>query len=47
MRQISEEAKILAELKHSHIVQYYESFYDDSFFFIIMEYCEVVILKNF
>ena len=34
------EAKILKKLEHENIVKYYDSFKDNSYFFIIMEYCQ-------
>ena len=36
----SNEAKLLKELKHPHIVDYVETFIVDGTFIIIMEYCE-------
>jgi serine/threonine protein kinase len=35
------EVTILARLKHSHIVKYYDSFMDRVHLNIIMEYCEL------
>ena len=34
------EAKLLKDLDHPHIVDYVDSFIEDGFFIIIMEYCE-------
>ena len=34
------EAKLLKELKHPHIVEYIENYIEDDTFIIIMEYCE-------
>ena len=47
MNQTENEAKILKNLEHKNIVKYYESFNDNKFFFIIMEYCSNRDLKNF
>ena len=41
------EAKILKKLEHENIVKYYDSFKDNSYFFIIMEYCQNSDLRNF
>lgn len=30
----------MASLHHSHIVTYYDCFYENGFFFIVTEYCE-------
>ena len=38
--EIKKEAKILSELKSEYIIKYYESFEDNNYFCIIMEYCE-------
>lgn len=34
------EAKLLKELTHTNIVDYIDSFIEDGFFIIVMEYCE-------
>lgn len=34
------EAELLKQLKHPHIVEYIDSFIEDGFFIIVMEYCE-------
>jgi serine/threonine protein kinase len=46
--EIAQEATTLATLKHPNIIQYYDSFFlekkkesDESFFYIITEYCDV------
>ena len=41
------EAKILASIKNEHIVKYYHSSRDNEFFYILMEYCEGLDLKQF
>jgi len=35
-----QEAKLLSRMKHSSIVQFFESFLDGQFFCIVLEYCE-------
>ena len=47
MNKTENEAKILKNLGHQNIVKYYESFIDDRFFCIIMEYCSNRDLRNF
>lgn len=32
--------QILCKLDHPNIVKYYESFQNDKFFYIVMEFCE-------
>lgn len=34
------EALVLVKLDHPNIIKYYESFADDSRFYIVVEYCE-------
>ena len=41
------EAKLLSSIKNGHIVKYYDSFKDNEFFYILMEYCEGLDLKQF
>ena len=38
-KNVLQEANLLKHLKHPHIVQYIESFIEDSHMYIIMEYC--------
>ena len=47
LEKIKNEAKILSTLDNSHIVKYYESFKDDYFFNIVMEYCEGLDLRKY
>ena len=37
---IKNEANILSSIENENIVKYYESFYEDDFFNIVMDYCE-------
>jgi len=41
------EAKLLSSIKNEHIVKYYDSSKDNEFFYILMEYCEGLDLKQF
>lgn len=41
------EVAILARLRHSNIVRFYDSFIDGTYFCIVTEYCEVNFSKNF
>ena len=36
--EIIEEVKMLSQIDHPHIVNYYESYDDTKYFYIIMEY---------
>lgn len=45
-REAFKEAKILKQMKHSHIIRYYHSFRDDGSLYIIMEYAEGGDLQN-
>ena len=41
------EAKLLSSIDNAHIVKYYDSSKDNEFFYILMEYCEGLDLKQF
>ena len=41
------EAKLLSSIKNEHIVKYYDSSKDNEFFYILIEYCEGLDLKQF
>ena len=36
----AEQAELLKQLRHPHIVEYVDSYIEDGFFIIVMEYCE-------
>ena len=36
--QVREELKVLCDLDHSYVVQYIESFEDEKYLYIVMEY---------
>ena len=38
---IQQEIQILSQLENKFIIRYEDSFYDDHFFFILTEYCQV------
>ena len=40
LENIKNEAKILSIIENENIVKYHESFYEDDFFNIVMDYCE-------
>jgi len=45
LEKIKKEAETLSELKSEYIVKYYESFEENNYFYIIMEYCETDLEK--
>jgi serine/threonine protein kinase len=38
------EGFILSQLNHPHIVKLYESFFENDYFYVITEYCEVILM---
>lgn len=41
------EGFILSQLNHPHIVKLYESFFENDYFYVIVEYCEVSLKKYY
>ena len=45
IEKIKKESEILKKLNNDNIIKYYESFEENNYFFIIMEYCETDLKK--
>ena len=43
---IKNEAKILSSINNEHIVKYYDSYQDEEYFYILMEYCDGMDLRE-
>ena len=47
LEKILKEAEILSSIHNDNIVKYFESFIDDKYFYIVMEYCQGLDLKKY
>ena len=47
LEQIQKEAEILSSIHNENIVKYFESFTDNEYFYIVMEYCQGLDLKKY
>jgi serine/threonine protein kinase len=43
---ICQDAQTLASLAHPNIIKYHDSFSDDNNFYIITDFCEVLLIKE-
>ena len=46
LEKIIKEAEILSKIHNENIVKYFDSFIDNKYFYIVMEYCQGLDLKN-